>query len=263
MSKRCCAKTCFNSQVNDKSGRISYFGVPKYEEYATKWLTAAGRDDLLPKPLIKLVKYFICSDHFEPDCFIPGSKKSILKKQMHPLEIPVPTIFKSNIDKFVPKALQGSSPEASVHESVIPVPSSPRREHRITQLKVINHEDFNVSETVEEVPEDSMNIADYEILEEECREMDEEDDNPSQKDVFANLCRLCAQKVETSENIQLVPIFRRKDIVEMLNAILPNVIQEDDGWPQDICDLCIEKVKLCANLVNSFIDAQENFLHMS
>ncbi|XP_059612105.1 uncharacterized protein LOC132258696 [Phlebotomus argentipes] len=254
MSKRCCAKTCFNSQVNDKSGKTSYFGVPKYEEYAHKWLTAAGREDLLSKPLIKLVKYFICSDHFEPHCFYPGSKKTILRKQTHPLEIPIPTIFKSNIEKFVPKALL-NSPEASSRDETETEASS-----KLTKMKVLNEKMFIAEE--DHLEDTNPDMVDFEMLEEENLVKDEEDAE-EEKDVFANVCRLCSKKIETNASIQLVPIFRRKDIVKMLNVILPNVIQQDDGWPQDICDLCIEKVKLCDSLINSFVNAQENFLHMS
>ncbi|XP_055697034.1 uncharacterized protein LOC129798086 [Phlebotomus papatasi] len=260
MSKRCCASTCFNSQVNDKSGKISYFGVPKYEEYATKWLTAAGREDLLSKPLLKLVKYFICSDHFEADCFLPGSKRSVLKKQMHPLEIPVPTIFKSNIDKFVPKGLL-TNPQDESFQDQPSTPSDSKATNSPPKIKILNQTIFRTDVTYDEL--EPIEASDFEILEECLETNEDEDPETGRQAYFANLCRLCSQKVDPNENFRLVPIFKRKDIVDMLNVILPNVIQEDDGWPQDICDLCLEKVKLCYSLVSSFIEAQDNFLNVS
>ncbi|XP_055679021.1 uncharacterized protein LOC129787461 [Lutzomyia longipalpis] len=268
MSKRCCARTCFNSQVNNKSGEVFYFGVPKYEKYAERWLTAAGREDLLSKPLVKLVKYFMCSDHFEDHCFVPGSKRSVLRKQMHPLEIPVPTIFKSNIDKFVPKATKiVQNQEESHRESgrrkapntsiIVKEETSISSVGEAPEIRILNQ---NFKKEVE-TKDDSNSIKEFYLTIEDENEMDE-DEVQEINSPFIDMCRLCSVKVDDTKTTQLFPIFSRPDIVEKLNVILPGVIQENDGWPQEICNLCLKKVTYCATFISGFIAAQDVFMNM-
>ncbi|GAB0094179.1 THAP-type domain-containing protein [Sergentomyia squamirostris] len=279
MSKRCCAEMCFNSQMNNKSGNIAYFGIPKYEEYAAKWLTAAGRDDLLStKPLKQLIKYFICAEHFEDNCFVSGSQRMVLRKQMHPLEIPIPTIFKSNIEKFVSKY-------APLNIDSTPVQTQSRRRKRSRQRhdelpeEKANDESitiYNLEVETHKIDErDSESIEIY-AFESSIEGLDDPEEHEVQSDVkeeaqleeihildpmlwhnYTHSCRLCSK---SHSSMKLLPIFQDAKITEMLSMILPNIIIENDGLPQNACEECLEKVKLCSGIINSFVEAQENFI---
>lgn len=74
-----------------------------------KWAKAANRADLLEKKLSCITKYYLCAEHFSDDCFIDPPNNTRLKKTLYPLSIPVPTVFKSNIDKYIPNAKRSAS----------------------------------------------------------------------------------------------------------------------------------------------------------
>lgn len=69
---------------------------------AQEWAEAASRTDLLEKKLESITKYFLCAEHFTDDCFLDPPYNTRLKKTHHPLVIPIPTVFKSNFQKYVP-----------------------------------------------------------------------------------------------------------------------------------------------------------------
>lgn len=62
---------------------------------------AAGREDLLEKPLLRIIKYYICSVHFTEDCFSDPPNNKTLKRISRPFQVPVPTIFESNFDQVL------------------------------------------------------------------------------------------------------------------------------------------------------------------
>ncbi|KAG4079977.1 hypothetical protein HA402_006289 [Bradysia odoriphaga] len=101
MSKRCCATNCFNSLLSNK--KVEYFGIPRHADFARAWCVAASREDLLEKPLNNIIKYHICSEHFTDDCFKDPHERKLLKKTSRPVNVPIPTIFKNNIDQFLYK----------------------------------------------------------------------------------------------------------------------------------------------------------------
>lgn len=75
---------------------------------AHNWAKAAGRDDLLEKTLKNLIKYYLCAAHFTDDCFTT-ELKTTLKKTSRPISVPIPTIFESNIEQYVPKSATKTS----------------------------------------------------------------------------------------------------------------------------------------------------------
>lgn len=83
-----------------------------------KWAVAAGRSDLLVKKLSSITKYYLCGEHFTDDCFFDPPLNTRLKKTLNPVSIPVPTIFKCNIDKYVPKAKQNPNSIYAVKEDI-------------------------------------------------------------------------------------------------------------------------------------------------
>lgn len=75
---------------------------------------AANRADLLEKKLDCLTKYFLCAEHFTYDCFVDPPNNTRLKKTNNPLNIPIPTIFKCNFDKYVPTSRLEKRKEAEL-----------------------------------------------------------------------------------------------------------------------------------------------------
>lgn len=55
------------------------------------------------QPLNNIIKYHICSEHFTDDCFKDPHERKLLKKTSRPVNVPIPTIFKNNIDQFLHK----------------------------------------------------------------------------------------------------------------------------------------------------------------
>lgn len=74
-----------------------------------KWAKASNRADLLEKKLSCITKYYLCSEHFSDDCFIDPPNNTRLKKTLYPLSIPIPTIFRCNIEKYIPNAKRNNS----------------------------------------------------------------------------------------------------------------------------------------------------------
>lgn len=83
---------------------------------AVKWAIAANRADLLEKKLSSITKYYLCSEHFSDDCFVDPPNNTRLNKNLYPLSIPVPTIFKCNIDKYIPSSKRAASGTESSEE---------------------------------------------------------------------------------------------------------------------------------------------------
>lgn len=81
-----------------------------------KWAIAANRADLLEKKLSSITKYYLCSEHFSDDCFVDPPNNTRLNKNLYPLSIPVPTIFKCNIDKYIPSSKRPASGTESSEE---------------------------------------------------------------------------------------------------------------------------------------------------
>lgn len=68
-----------------------------------QWIKNSGREDLINEPINRLSKkYFLCSDHFQDDCFTNPKYKTKFKNNCEP----VPTIFLNNFTEFLPKSIQ-------------------------------------------------------------------------------------------------------------------------------------------------------------
>lgn len=66
---------------------------------------------MLEKKLNSIIKYYLCSEHFTNDSFIDPPHNTRLKKTSHPVNIPIPTIFLCNIDKYIPCRKQSTNDE--------------------------------------------------------------------------------------------------------------------------------------------------------
>lgn len=63
---------------------------------------------MVEKTLKNLIKYYLCSEHFTNDCFTSETRTN-LKKTSRPITVPIPTIFESNIEQYVPKSATKTS----------------------------------------------------------------------------------------------------------------------------------------------------------
>lgn len=61
----------------------------------------------MAKPLHQIIKYHLCSEHFADDCFHDPLTRSQLKIDTRNFKIPLPSIFKSNINHYMRGATTG------------------------------------------------------------------------------------------------------------------------------------------------------------
>lgn len=284
MSKRCCAKTCFNSQL--KTRFVQYFGFPKNEFYSHMWARAAGREDLLEKPLNNIIKYYLCSTHFEDDCFVDETKTT-LKKELKPFKVPLPTKFESNFQQFLP---QTDEPKREKSEVLI-ISKNPSEDTRIEYISplTVNYEDNDNSklEIDENVLTDDQSDPEYMIDEIEHHyennndtEIDEElllddglvivstnDDTlgveSPNNTVCANnflICRLCGNAYPSDYIISFHEI---NQSFELIAKFLPHLsITLDDNHPQQTCKFCLDKVEQCCKIMVSIETVQEKYFRV-
>lgn len=74
----------------------------------------------MAKPIQQIVKYHLCSEHFADDCFHDPLTRSQLKIDTRNLIIPLPSIFKSNIDQYMRGATNGSK-ETQENNMTVPI----------------------------------------------------------------------------------------------------------------------------------------------
>lgn len=255
---------------------VQYFGIPKSEEYAREWVIAAGRDDLLEKPLINLIKYSLCSEHFTDECFT-NATRTYLKKQSRPkVIVPIPTIFKNNIKEFVPDVLKPFIADElddtkPTSHGLVDVILRNNTNKRIRLSEGLDQSNVNVVEIeqdqdsvnqsgamhvyyVENTPEPDFNVT--KLIEEDSPQNDLKE-NEIFIEQLANVCRLCANSFLED----LVPIYGGEDteLSYMVDRLMPNMVLEDDGRPQSICEGCYEQVKQCILTIDGFYATQNVF----
>lgn len=200
-----------------------------------KWLRAAGRTDLLDKELDKLVKYYMCSDHFERDCFYDAETKTRLKKTLRPVMVPIPTIFKCNLANVIPKNVSR------------PIPKRPARQAPITPRKP----------TKEELPEDTPSSSPpvtYVVSDDgDCTEVVLYDEQNESLEMV--VCRLCNSEIDNDVNITY--IFDDESVVDDLAIVLPGEISKDDGFSQYVCQPCIEDLNTSRTILSRFRGIQD------
>lgn len=207
------------------------------------------------KDLSKLVKYYMCSDHFENHCFIDPQTKSRLKKTSRPVVVPVPTIFKYNLRSVISKDIPISPPKIlSPSKSV----SAPR------PVISLNKEPEEEEELVEDAPnsftyvvsgagdEDEVVVCKYGMEEDE---QEEEQPEESAEHELEWPCRLCNQGLTSSSVVSI--IFEKKLIVDALEVILPGQIEEDDGFSPIVCQTCVAELHEASRIVANFRWTQE------
>ncbi|XP_055321475.1 uncharacterized protein LOC129577826 isoform X2 [Sitodiplosis mosellana] len=240
MSKRCCAEMCFNSQTINKN--VSYFGFPKYEEFAVKWANAANRADLLEKKLSCITN------------------------------IPVPTIFKSNIEKYIPIVKRNASGIESFAEDMERSKRTPNY-GPINDFSLMNRsskegismESLSVFHDHYNYPDISGSASFFNDIAVSINDFSNENsfDNiadcplPDITEEIQHsflLCRLCAKTFSSGEHLK--EFSTEPGIYETLDTILPNQIKSDDNLSQLACTNCLDKLNTCINIINSFKEAQ-------
>ncbi|XP_065080949.1 uncharacterized protein LOC135703607 [Ochlerotatus camptorhynchus] len=68
-------------------------------------------------------------------------------------------------------------------------------------------------------------------------------------------CRLC---LSAKENELLIPIFDDgSEVAYILESILPGAVKKDDGFPQQVCLVCLESATRCLNTIEKFKTIQD------
>lgn len=235
---------------------------------AVKWAVAANRADLLEKKLSSITKYYLCSEHFSDDCFVDSPNNSRLKKTLYPLNIPVPTIFKCNIEKYIPNSKKNTSGTEFSEDSegfkkmpnygpINDYLSINRSKEGISMESLsVFHDHYNypdisscsasfLNDITVGINENSFgNIVD-------CSTLDDIRDEISHS---FQVCRLCAKTYSSAEHLR--NLSSEPGIFDNLNNILPDQIKSDDSLPQLACSSCFDKLNICINTINSFKAAQ-------
>lgn len=205
-----------------------------------KWAIAANRADLLEKKLSCITKYYLCSEHFSDDCFSDPPNNTRLNKSLYPLSIPVPTIFKCNIDKYIPNSKRSADETDSSEES----------EHVKRTPNYGSISDFSMNRTKEGISLESLSVfhdhhynypdisscsaSFFNDIEVSINDLSNENsfDNIVDCDPLTNitediqrsflLCRLCAKTYSSTEH--LTDLTTKPGIYETLNTLLPNQV---------------------------------------
>lgn len=208
---------------------------------------------MLEKELNKLTKYYICSEHFEDDCFLDPETKTRLKKNLRPIKVPIPTIFKCNFDKVIPKDISLIRPvTTSIKIKCSPTKStkSPAtKQHSPVKLRQSGGE--SQKKESEEVSQfiENIELKDDEHLVEICEIETEEE---TEILIEQNVCRLCFGTFD-----ELIDIFSEVTILEQLNIVLPGEIHSEDSLPHGICSKCIEELDTASRILTKFNNTQQ------
>lgn len=230
----------------------------------------AQREDLINKHSVNLTKYYLCSVHFDSDCFTDTSHQKLNKTRQF---VPSPTIFEDNFEdtvrtvtinknKFAPYS-KFSAPETKWETIKAPKLAISKVHYGFKNEK----EEENAVEVYDIKEETQTKRAKYHdddiaveyIIEQSEEETDTMLDSTLEK-VPEEMCRLCA-KMNLIEN--LVPIFDGEGnftpIANCIQLMPNNIIFENDGLPQNACSDCLEKLQGCSDIIDTFINKQAEF----
>lgn len=215
---------------------------------------AAGRKDLLEKDIHRLIKYFLCSDHFEDDCFEDPVRRDKLIKTKRPVKVPLPTIFRCNFDEVVPKNLNRLSSDSYA-------------------IRIANFQSDDVLEVVveDEDPRQGTLIrtkGSIPITEQKSTEITvisaedvmEEEDLVTEIYASTDTCRLCGCTYKYPSEETFHSIFDNVELVNLLNIVMPGEIVEDNNMPELCCSGCKVDLVTAANIVTRFRTTQDKFL---
>lgn len=205
-----------------------------------KWAIAANRGDLLEKKLSCITKYYLCSEHFSDDCFSDTPHNTRLKKTQNPINIPIPTIFKCNIDKYIPSSKRSGTDSSEENENAKRTPNygsmndftmnRTREGISLESLSVFHDHHYNYPDI------SSCSASFFNDIEVSINDLSNENsfENIVDCDPLSNitdeiknsylLCRLCAKTYSSSE--YLTDLATKPGIYEALNTLLPNQVSD-------------------------------------
>lgn len=208
---------------------------------AVKWAMAANRADLLEKKLSCITKYYLCSEHFSDDCFVDPPLNTKLKKTLYPsINIPVPTIFKCNIDKYIPNAKQHTSNDNEFTEDVEERAKRTPNYGPINDFSPMNRTKEGISIESLSVFHDHYNYPDISSCSGSFfNDISDNMNDLSTENSFDNIvdcaplcdieiqhlflvCRLCAKTFTSGEHLK--EFSSEPGIYETLDTILPNQV---------------------------------------
>lgn len=264
----CRARNCFRSK--DKCPDLPFFTFPKNPVSAKKWIANIGDPELLKRPPSALKNNVVCALHFEEKCFVNKKKRSLVRNA-------VPTIF--NIPPLRTEESHKNDIHSKSERRNVPgcnsgalfscnVETFDNWHHQIDavteQLLCLLPE--NSSHTPQLQPQTEKKCVDaytqYEN-ETESREFEKrlndlnKTTNVESSDTVPRvqlLCRLCS-KLTHRESV--IPIFsyeaEKIHLEAMINSIMPTKVIQDDGLPQQVCNLCVRKLTFCYDVRKEFL----------
>lgn len=196
---------------------------------------------MLEKKLTSITKYFLCSEHFAEDSFFDPPNNTRLKKSLNPVNIPIPSIFKCNITKYMPQPKAAASSEftetddddADDVEDHKKMSALGRiREALPLESLSVFHDHYNytditncASSFLNNVPDIPPNIDGNVDLGADTTFAD--DISFVEVNSF-HICRLCAATFASSENIVEIS----SDVFDRLNDLITNTVS---GHRHDEC----------------------------
>lgn len=210
----------------------------------------------------KLVKYYLCSDHFTDDCFL-DPEKTRLKKSLRPIQVPIPTIFQCNLADVMPRDVSMPLPKKSHKRSMPTVQyQSPVKESSLSPaFKYIVTTDDGDSEVV--ICDDNNDLVDQEEeslgQEHPSIEEEEEEEELVEMEIRPSICRLCNVDYSREEDgLNLKYIFDDQGFLDALNYILPDgQINRGDEYSQYACQYCVTNVETSFIIVSNLRRTQE------
>lgn len=219
---------------------------PLFLSSAELWLKAAGRPDLLGKNLERLIKYHVCADHFERDCFLDPDTKTRLKKTKVPVTAPIPTIFENNLKKYIPQQIhphiqKEKRPKAKSYTYVISANDGREAEVIISQEPNIEMEQIR---------------GEVQVYTDED-EVTEAAPVPSVIDVEEGVfCRMCFLQINNRDMRKVCMV---GEVEDALTNVVPGLIHVDDASSQVFCTKCHNDLMIADKIVTRFKQAQQDY----
>lgn len=171
----------------------------------------------------------MCSEHFTKDCFQDAPKNTRLKKTINPVNIPIPSIFKCNIDRYIPNSKKSTDSteypdEDDNNRTNDGLSMEKTREGMSLESLSVFHDHYNYLDMsasfLNNMDDIAMSMND--LSNENSFDNIAHCDTLSDVNTGVHVCRLCAKMYLATES--LIDLSAKPNICKQLNDLIPNLV---------------------------------------
>lgn len=170
----------------------------------------------------------MCSEHFTKDCFQDAPRNTRLKKTINPVNIPIPSIFKCNIDRYIPNSKKSTDnteyPDEDDNRTNDSLSMGKTREGMSLESLSVFHDHYNYLDMsasfLNNIDDIAMSMND--LSNENSFDNIAHCDTLSDVNTDVHVCRLCAKMYLATES--LIDLSAKPNICKQLNDLIPNLV---------------------------------------